>query len=507
MPSTAEEQYLLELTNDARLNPLGDAARYISSYAPLTSPQANIQSSLTYFGVSGSQLLAAYQALAAAQPLAFSDVLAAGARAHDQAMIAAGQQTHQAPGEADLGARFTNEGYAYRSAAENVYAYAQDILYAHAGFMVDWGGTAATGGMQSPPGHRTDIMNPALREVGLGVTDYSNAATGLGPEVVTEDFGTTGASGSFLLGVAYADSDHNGFYSIGEGQAGLVVSVGGNSTASGASGGYTLATDLTGMQTVSLSGAGLSGTVTVRMALTDVSGNGLNAKLDVIDGSTLHLSNSGAVTGAVSTIQALGLQALTVSAADGIGRTLIGNAGGDTLVGGAGNDVVIGGAGNDVIDGGLGSNTLDGGAGDKHGGVRLRQHGGDDHPLRRILDRRCTRRQRHGVGFRSLRLHGRDGRLAHRHTRRPALRRRLLPGAEPRRGRSRHRPVPALHELRLEGRPQSLRPVQHDLLPEPEPRRGRSQDQPALAFRAVRLEGGPRPFDCILHRALRRRIP
>ena len=364
MPSTAEEQYLLELTNDARLNPLGDAARYISSYAPLTSPQANIQSAITYFGVSGAQFLAALEALSPAQPLAFNDVLAAGARAHDQAMIAAGQQTHQAPGEADLGTRLAGEGYSYRSAAENVYAYAQDLLYAQAGFMIDWGGTAATGGMQSPPGHRLDIMNPALREVGVGGTDYANAATGLGPEIVTEDLGATGVGGSFILGVAYADTDHNGFYSLGEGQAGLSVRVGASSSLSSSSGGYTLATNLTGMQTVSLSGAGLSGTVTVRMALTDAAGNGLNAKIDVIDGAALHLSNSGAVSGAVSVVQALGLQSLTISEADGIGRTVLGNAGGDTLTGGAGNDVITGGPGNDVIDGGLGSNTLNGGAGD-----------------------------------------------------------------------------------------------------------------------------------------------
>ena len=186
--------------------------------------------------------------------------------------------------------------------------------------------------------------------------------------MVTEDFGSTGTGGSFILGVAYADTDRNGFYSIGEGLAGLSISVGEGSAVSNAvssaGGGYTLTTNLTGMQTVSLSGAGLAKSVTVRMALTDASGNGLNAKLDVIDGSTLRLSSSGAVTGAVSTIQALGLQALSISEADGVGRTLLGNAGGDTLTGGAGDDVIIGGAGNDVIDGGLGNNTLDGGPGD-----------------------------------------------------------------------------------------------------------------------------------------------
>ena len=96
------EQYLLELVNDARLNPMGNAARYLSSYSPLRSPDPDIQSSLTFFGVDGAALQAAYQALVPVQPVAWSETLAAAARTHDQAMVAADQQTHQAPGEAGL---------------------------------------------------------------------------------------------------------------------------------------------------------------------------------------------------------------------------------------------------------------------------------------------------------------------------------------------------------------------------------------------------------------------
>ena len=364
MPTSANEQYLLELINDARMNPLGDAARYISSYTAATSSQADVQSALTQFGVDGARLLAAFQALTPSQPVAFSDVLTGGALAHNQAMIATDTQAHQTTGEAGLAARLTNEGYAFRSAGENIYAYSEDPLFAQAAFMVDWGGDASSGGMQAPAGHRVNEMNSSYREIGLSIVDTTQtSSTSVGPEVVTEDFATTGTAGSFLLGVAYDDIDKNGFYSVGEGVAGLTVSVGGATTTSTASGGYTLATSLVGTQTVTLSGAGLAGTVQVKMALTDTSGNGLNAKLDVIDGAILHLSNSGVVTGAVSTIAALGLQALTIAEGDAIGRTLIGNDGGDTLTGGAGNDVITGGAGNDVIDGGLGTNTLDGGTG------------------------------------------------------------------------------------------------------------------------------------------------
>ena len=62
---TAEEQFLLELINEARLNPLANAARYISSYSPLTSSDGDIQTALTYFGVSGTALQSAYAALTA----------------------------------------------------------------------------------------------------------------------------------------------------------------------------------------------------------------------------------------------------------------------------------------------------------------------------------------------------------------------------------------------------------------------------------------------------------
>ena len=87
MPATASEQLFLELINSARLDPLGNAARYISDYAPLTSGNSDIQSALNYFGVNGSLLLQQFSALVPVQPLAFNDALAAAARAHNVAML------------------------------------------------------------------------------------------------------------------------------------------------------------------------------------------------------------------------------------------------------------------------------------------------------------------------------------------------------------------------------------------------------------------------------------
>lgn len=358
MAATGEEQYLLELINEARLDPLGDAARYIASYDPLTAKQSDIQGAIDFFGVSGPALLAAYQALTPVQPLAWNDSLATASRQHDQAMIAADTQSHQLPGEPVFYVRDANAGYAFTTeAAENVYAASKNDLYAQAGFMIDWG--------NSDTGHRDNIMSAVSREVGIGVVANTNSDPNFGPQVVTEDFGSHGTAGSFVLGVAYTDSDHDGFYSVGEGVAGLTVGVAGASATSSASGGYTVATTATGQQTVTLSGAHLPGAVTVGLNF----GTGQNIKLDVVDGSTLRTSASATVQGPVSIIQGLGVTGLTIMTGAGP-HTILGTSGDDTLGGGPNDDVITGNSGNDVGFGRQGNDTLSGGQGNDilHGG-------------------------------------------------------------------------------------------------------------------------------------------
>ena len=356
MPSTSLEQYLLELINEARLDPMGNAARYISSYSPLTSPQGNIGSALSFFGVSGSALLSQYSALTPTQPVAFNEQLASAARSHSDVMISTDSQTHQAPGEASLGDRIRAAGYTFQGAGENVFAYSNDVLYGHAGFMVDWG--PGSGGMQTPPGHRQNIMNPSFREVGLAVTEEGNPSTTVGPLVITEDFGTRGSAGALILGVAYGDMDRNAFYSIGEGRAGLTVSAGGASATSAGSGGYAVSTSVIGTQRITLDGAGLAGAV----AIDTILANGQNVKLDVVDGTTLRTAVSGFVTGPVYGVQAIGAIGLSLSVDDGA-HLIAGAAGADTLNGGASGDVIRGGGGSDVLFGRGGDDTVTGNTG------------------------------------------------------------------------------------------------------------------------------------------------
>ncbi len=326
--ATALEQYNLELINDARLDPMGNAARYISSYDPLTARFSNIQSALNFFGVDADDLLAGFQALVPTAPVAWNDALALAARTHNGEMIAADEQSHQLPGEAGLGARITAAGYTgWFTVAENVFAFAQDIIYGHAGFMVDWG--FEPNGIQNPAGHRIAIMNPNYSEIGIGVTPENDPNTDVGPLVVTQNFGNRG--GVFLLGVAYTDSDQDEFYTPGEGLGTLNVNVGGQDFSSGAAGGYNIELSQTSNVQVTFGGAATSQSAS--LTLTNVTEN---VKADVVNGDTLRLSASGHVEG-FANIVVISLAGLTISSGEGA-QSFLGHNGDDNFDGGSGID-------------------------------------------------------------------------------------------------------------------------------------------------------------------------
>ncbi len=360
--ATAEEQLLLELINQARLDPVGNASQYLSVFFPLISTNPDVASALDYFNVDGNALLNALQGLTPVGPVAWNSSLGTSAEQHSAAMIAADEQSHQVAGEASLGVRATTAGYNYQALGENVYAYAESVVYAHAAFMVDWGN--GPDGMQDPAGHRINIMSAQFTEVGVDITHDPSASNDVGPLVVTEDFGFSGKY--FVTGVAYNDSDHNNFYSIGEGLSGLNVGWNGTSVSSADAGGYSLAVSQGTGRVVTLSGAGLAGTVTVTTSIL-----GENLKLDIVNGNTLLTSGSIAVDGPVSIIKGLGVEGLELTAGAG-NQEIDGTEGQDTISGGAGNDIINGGgdsdhlngeAGNDLIEGGSGSDLIDGGAG------------------------------------------------------------------------------------------------------------------------------------------------
>ena len=114
-------------------------------------------------------------------------------------------------------------------------------------------------------GHRENMLSGYYNEIGVGIANQV-----LGPQDyqqvdVTEDFGGR-SSVTYLTGVLYNDNDHNNFYSIGEGLAGVAVTANnlatGQSytTTSNSAGGYELALP-SGNYSVSI--LGLNGQVTI----------------------------------------------------------------------------------------------------------------------------------------------------------------------------------------------------------------------------------------------------
>ena len=343
---SAEETYFLEIINETRLDPLANASRYIASYSSALAIQSNIQHALDYFGVDGMALLRGYQSLVPVGPLAWSTELGTAAHKHSARMIAADTQAHQVAGEADLGQRVLAEGYRFTLLSENIYSYSEDILFGHAGFMVDWGyddvdltgnrvnaDFARTGdGMQDDLGHRASIMSGAFREVGIDITYDNSAATQVGPQIITQDFATRG--NFYVTGVVYTDRDEDAFYSVGEGRGDLAISAGSRSGNAFASGAYRLQVE-PGNQRVEFTGGGLAGRVSVDFVIDED-----NIKIDIVDGDTIRTSGSITVTGPIDKIVGLGLSGLTLQAGAG-SQEFHGTPGSDSFDGGAGNDVVV----------------------------------------------------------------------------------------------------------------------------------------------------------------------
>jgi hypothetical protein len=250
---TNEEQSYLELINRARATPPAEGVRLA------TTTDQNVLSAYTSFGVNLVLMQAQFAAILPAPPLSMNATLLTAARAHSQNMLQNNYQGHAGP-DGSLTTRLQSytagaNGYAL---GENVYAYSRSVFYGHAGFEVDWGGTAATGGMQSPPGHRQNIHSTQFREVGIGVVLGSNGGLGgVGPQLVTQDFGSVGGLLPFVTGVVYRDLNGNGFYDPGEGVGGVTVNVSNANyyAITASSGGYSVPVPGSGAYTVTFSGA------------------------------------------------------------------------------------------------------------------------------------------------------------------------------------------------------------------------------------------------------------
>jgi hypothetical protein len=266
---TDEEQQYLEDINRARANPPQEGVLLAASTDP------DVQASYAYFQVDLGLMTSQFNQIAPAPPLAFNAQLIAAARLHSLDMSTNGFQGHYSSDGSSMTARLDAQDYAWSMAAENVYAWAKNPSHGHAGFEVDWG--MGPGGMQDPPGHRNAIHNPALREVGIGVVPGYHP--NVGPQVVTQDFGSRNGLSPFVTGVVYYDLNANGAYDAGEGIGGVTVTVAGSTyyAVSATSGGYAVPVPGNGTYSVSFTMTNL-----VLVAKTVVIADQANAKVDCV---------------------------------------------------------------------------------------------------------------------------------------------------------------------------------------------------------------------------------
>jgi serralysin len=333
MPLSATEQYLLELINRGRLDPLAEAARYgIDLNANLAAGTINTD---------------------AKQVLAPNAKLETAATGHSLWMLAADIFSHTGQNGSTLATRANAADYDWTRLGENIAV---------------WGTTATVNmtaaidshhqGLFLSAGHRTNLMNGDLAEVGLAQEQGRFVFQGSGEynaSMLTELFGANGDT-KFLTGVVYSDTNKNGFYSVGEGKAAASFTVNGASAAAEAAGGYSLVVDDPDTAVVS----GRAGSKAFSLVLDFSDGN---VKLDVVDGKTFQ--SSASLTLSTGILNATLLGNADLDATGSLGRNiLIGNVGDNLLDGLAGNDTLNGGAGDDVLSGGLGRDRLTGGTGD-----------------------------------------------------------------------------------------------------------------------------------------------
>lgn len=300
---SAREQEMLEMVNRFRLHPREELEILVNlsgttpaTFANPSSDDFFVDSALSFFNVSASTLKSQFDLLNPVPALAWNTNLNDSALTHNDLMISFDSQSHALPGEPSLLQRVQNGGYVFfggGTAGENIFAFAEESFYNHAAFVIDWGFTAT--GIQSPPGHRDNLMSTSFREIGISVVDESDSATSVGPTLVTEHLARANSRGPFLTGVAYRDVLANDdFYTPGEGlgcinidvyQAGTETLI--QSVQTWDSGGYSL-----------LVGAGTYDVVAVDPRLggevrySNVVVGGTNVKLDFLPLATLRTGDA-----------------------------------------------------------------------------------------------------------------------------------------------------------------------------------------------------------------------
>ena len=340
---SSAEQYFIELTNRARLDPLGEAYRL----------GIDLNDGLAPGTLSGEVM----------QVLSPNEYLSLSSEGHSTWMLDNDVFSHTGIGGSTSTDRMIASGYAL----EGSWMTAENLAFVGTTGTIDLDAAILEQhiGLFLSAGHRVNTLNPGLDEIGLAQIEgpYTYDGTDYNTSMLTVNFGRSGTD-SYLTGVAYSDYDGDDFYSIGEGRAGVGFSIGGAEALTAAAGGYGLSTSPAGNTPVQINDNG-------NLLEVGVDFSHGNVKLDLVNG-TLIMSSADMVLGAnavsAGLLGAEGLS-LTGNAArndlhGNTGDNLIdGGDGSDWLYGEGGHDRIIGGGGNDVIEGGDGMDRLWGDSG------------------------------------------------------------------------------------------------------------------------------------------------
>lgn len=353
---TAREQLMLELVNRARLDPLGEAARF----------DIDLNDGLVPGRLDGT----------VKQPLAGNLTLVASSAAHSEWMLATNTFSHEGVDGTSSKQRMEIAGYSF------------DRPWA-SGENISWTGTTGTlnetaaiisqhENLFLSSGHRVNILNDGFKELGIGqeIGAFTSGRGTYNASMVTQNFAASGGD-VFLTGVAYTDSNENRFYDIGEALPAVGFAWGANTAESAAAGGYAMSGVSSAVEEIRVSHSGSATEVSV-----DFSQG--NVKLDYVAGDTPVLMTSANTTLAEA-VDAQSVQSLEALGARGVrltgnseSNTLQGGDGADTLVGGDGDDFIFGGHGagdlRDIVYAGAGNDSVHGG----HGNDELRGDIGDD---------------------------------------------------------------------------------------------------------------------------------
>lgn len=354
---TNKEQLALQMVNRARLDPQAEMALLFDS------DDAEIESAISFFETVEAAAVDQVKSTASTAPLAWNPFLADSADVHNALMIAEDTQSHNLPGEPSLGGRIQDAGYNPVLVGESIYSYARNVLYAHAGFYIDWG--YGPDGIQDPAGHRLAMLDPEFTEVGIAFTANNGIKTG--PFVTTHHYGRPFEGqdqlpNPILVGVAMDDRDGDAFYDIGEGIGGVTVTavnqLSGDvfTTTTWASGGYSLKVEPDATYAVSFSGAsfGQDQSFVVSVRSHNVARDAIAVFSQVATGATGPTSGDDTIEA-----QSFG-ETISLLGGD---DAYLGSEGDDFVDGDAGNDVILGRGGNDALFGGIGDDILTGGEG------------------------------------------------------------------------------------------------------------------------------------------------